>query len=134
MVKVLLTSGKRKTAIARATIKEGKGRIRINSMALEVFGNPLIREKIMEPLLLAGEKTIEKVDINIRVAGGGYMGQTDAIRTAIAKGLVQWKKDEKLKKLFSEFDRSLLAGDSRRSESKKYGGRGARAKKQKSYR
>jgi len=88
----------------------------------------------MEPILLAGEKIVSKLDINIKVSGGGYMSQADAIRTAIARAIVQWKKDEKLRKMFIEYDRTLLAGDSRRTEPKKFGGRSARAKKQKSYR
>jgi small subunit ribosomal protein S9 len=134
MVKVILTSGKRKAAIAKATLKEGKGKIRINSMNLEVYGSPLIRDKIMEPINIAGDKIIEKIDINVRVSGGGYMGQADATRTAIAKAILQWKKDEKLRKAFLDYDRTLLAGDSRRTEPKKFGGRSARAKKQKSYR
>ena len=134
MVKVLLTSGKRKTAVARATVKEGKGRIRINSTPLEVYGSEIIREKIKEPIYLAGDKIAGKLDIDIRVSGGGLMGQAYAIRTAIAKAFVEWKKDENLRKKFIEYDRTLLAGDSRRTEPKKYGGRSARAKKQKSYR
>ncbi|MEM2907186.1 MAG: 30S ribosomal protein S9, partial [Candidatus Odinarchaeota archaeon] len=54
MTKVLLTSGKRKTAIARATIKEGTGKIRINSIPLELYGNTIARYKIMEPIILVG--------------------------------------------------------------------------------
>ncbi|WEU41064.1 MAG: 30S ribosomal protein S9 [Candidatus Odinarchaeum yellowstonii] len=133
-MKVLLTSGKRKTAIARATVKEGSGRIRINSIPLEVYGNEITRYKIMEPIILAGEKAISKIDIDVKVRGGGFMSQADAARTAIAKALVEWKKDETLRKTFLEYDRTLLAGDPRRTEPKKFGGRSARAKKQKSYR
>jgi len=134
MTKVLLTSGKRKTAIARATIKEGTGKIRINSTPLEVYGNAIARYKIMEPIILVGEKPLSKIDIDVKVSGGGFMSQADAVRTAIAKALFQWKKDEAIRKAFIEYDRTLLAGDSRRTEPKKFGGRSARAKKQKSYR
>jgi small subunit ribosomal protein S9 len=103
-------------------------------MLLDVYGTPLVREKIKEPIYLAGEKIADKLDISVRVDGGGYMGQADAARTAIAKALVEWKKDEELRKKLIDYDRTLLAGDSRRIEPKKFGGRSARAKKQKSYR
>ncbi len=131
---MLLTSGKRKTAIARATVKEGSGRIRINSVPLEVYGNEITRYKVMEPILLAGENAISKIDIDVKVRGGGFMSQADAVRTAIAKALVEWRKDEALRAKFLDYDRTLLAGDPRRTEPKKFGGRSARAKKQKSYR
>jgi small subunit ribosomal protein S9 len=52
----------------------------------------------------------------------------------IAKGLVQWSQDMDLKEKFTHYDRTMLVGDPRRSEPKKYGGPGARARKQKSYR
>lgn len=127
------SSGKRKTAVARATIKPGKGRIRINKVPLEIYSTELARLKIKEPLAIAS-KRIEKIDIMINVYGGGIMGQADAIRTAIAKGLVDYFKDEDLKKMFLEFDRSLLVNDPRRKEPKHPLGRGARKKRQKSYR
>jgi small subunit ribosomal protein S9 len=127
------SSGKRKTAVARATIKPGKGRIRINKVPLEIYSTELARLKIREPLAIAS-KRVDKVDIMVNVYGGGIMGQADAIRTAIAKGLVDYFKDEDLKKMFLEFDRSLLVNDPRRKEPKHPLGRGARKKRQKSYR
>ncbi len=127
------SSGKRKSAIARATIKPGKGRIRINKVPLEIFSTELVRLKIQEPLAIAAKK-IQKIDIMVNVNGGGSMGQADAIRTAIAKGLVEYFQDEDLKKMFLEFDRSLLVNDPRRKEPKHPLGRGARKKRQKSYR
>jgi len=130
---IINSSGKRKTAIARATIKPGKGRIRINKVPLEIYSTELARLKIKEPLAIAS-KRIEKIDITVNVHGGGLMGQADAIRTAIAKGLVDYFKDEDLKKMFLEFDRSLLVNDPRRKEPKHPLGRGARKKRQKSYR
>jgi small subunit ribosomal protein S9 len=93
----------------------------------------MARMKIMEPLLLAGELA-NKVDIDVTVKGGGFMGQAEAARIAISKGLLQYSGDTKLKEIFSNYDRTLLKGDHRRKEPKKYGGPGARAKKQKSYR
>jgi small subunit ribosomal protein S9 len=132
-MKRVLTSGKRKTAIARAVITEGKGRVRINKKPLEILEPEMARLKIMEPLLLAGDLA-KKVDIEVTVKGGGFMGQAEAARTAIGRGLVEFSGDPKLKEKFLEYDRTILKGDPRRKEAKKYGGRGARKRRQKSYR
>ena len=134
MVKIINTSGKKKTAIARATIKDGIGRVRINKKPLEIFKPDLVRLKMMEPLALAGDKITSKVDIDVNVKGGGIMGQADAVRTAIGKGLVEWSGDLALKDAMLGYDRNLLVNDSRQKETKKFGGPGARAKTQKSYR
>ena len=133
MVKVVHTSGKRKTAIARATLRSGKGRVRINSKPVEFYQPELARLKIKEPIELAG-KQANRVDINVNVEGGGVLGQAEASRTAIARGIVQWFDDEKLQKLFQNYDRALLVNDTRRKEPKHPMGRGARKKRQKSYR
>ena len=133
MVKVIHTSGKRKTAIARGTVQEGTGKVRINRIPLELYSPELARLKLTEPLELAGD-VADQVDISIRVNGGGVMGQAEAARMVIAKGLVQWTQDMDLKEKFIQYDRTMLVGDPRRSEPKKYGGPGARARKQKSYR
>ena len=138
--KVVHTSGKRKTAVARATVKAGKGRVRVNSEPIEILQPALSRRKAMEPLIIADAmKRLAKVDINILTHGGGIMGQTDAIRTAIARGLVHYNGgaeglDEELRDEYLRFDRSLLVNDPRRKEPKHQLGRGARRKKQKSYR
>jgi small subunit ribosomal protein S9 len=132
--KVLVLSGKRKTAIARATVRIGKGRIRINKVPLEIFEPKLARDKILEPILLADEKILNQLDINVKVSGGGYMGQAEAARMAIAKGLLKWTKSTRLQTTFKDYDRTMIAGDPRRSEPKKFGGPGARARDQKSYR
>jgi small subunit ribosomal protein S9 len=132
-MKIINCSGKRKTAIARATIKDGKGRIRINSAPLEILEPELARLKMMEPLELAGSR-VEKVDIDVNVNGGGVMGQAAATRTAIARGLVDFFEDEDLRAKYRAFDRSLLVNDPRRKEPKHPLGRGARKKRQKSYR
>ncbi len=131
--KVVNTSGKRKTAIARATVKKGKGRVRINSIPLEILTPELARLKIMEPMLIAGKKS-ETVDIDINVQGGGFMGQAEACRTSIAKGLVEFHEDDELEAIFRQYDRSLMVNDARRKLPKKPLGRGARKKRQKSYR
>ncbi|MHA1186038.1 MAG: 30S ribosomal protein S9 [Candidatus Heimdallarchaeota archaeon] len=132
--RIVLTSGKRKTAVARATTRPGKGRVRINSVPLEIYPSELARMKIQEPLMLVGEKITSKIDIIVRVRGGGVVGQADAIRTAIGRALVQWTQDPELRSKFLHYDRSVLVADSRRKEEKKAGGPGARARYQKSYR
>ena len=132
--RIVLTSGKRKTAVARATTRPGKGRVRINSVPLEIYPSELARMKIQEPLTLVGEKITSKIDIIVRVKGGGVVGQADAIRTAIGRALVQWTQDPELRSKFLHYDRSVLVADSRRKEEKKAGGPGARARYQKSYR
>lgn len=133
MTKVINTSGKRKTAIARATLREGKGRVRINSVPLEIYGTEMLRMKISEPLLLV-PGVLNDVDVSIDVKGGGFMGQAEAVRTALARGIVKWSNDPKIKDTYLVYDRTLLVNDSRQKEAKKPHGRGARAKFQKSYR
>jgi small subunit ribosomal protein S9 len=132
--KVLVVSGKRKTAVARAIVKPGAGRIRINRTPLEIFEPEIAREKIMEPLLQAGEDVWKQLDMDIKTSGGGYMGQAEAARMTVANALLKWTKSTHLRTVFTEYDRTMLAGDSRSKEPKKFGGPGARAKEQKSYR
>ncbi|MBX7076324.1 MAG: 30S ribosomal protein S9 [Methanobacteriaceae archaeon] len=134
MKKVVHTSGKRKTAIARGTVQEGTGRVRVNKSPIELYSPELARLKLTEPLRLAGDDLVNTVDISVRVQGGGVMGQAEAARMVIAKGLVQWTNDMDLKEKYTQYDRTMLVGDPRRSEPKKFGGPGARARKQKSYR
>ena len=134
------TSGKRKTAIARATVRKGQGRVRVNSQPIDIMEPSLARRKAMEPVQIAeAMDRLNDVDIVVDVQGGGQMGQVDAIRTAIARGLVQWNRgkdgeDEELRDEYLRFARSLLVNDPRRKEAKHQMGRGARAKWQKSYR
>ena len=128
-----MTSGKRKTAIARAVTRPGKGGVRINGFPLEILPIEAARMKIMEPLLLAGDVANE-VDIDVNVRGGGFMGQAEACRMAIARALVSWTKSAELRKRFLAYDRTMLAGDPRQVEPKKFGGPGARRRRQKSYR
>lgn len=130
---VVTTSSKRKTAVARAVIRKGIGRVRINKTPLEIHTPELARLKILEPLELAGIKA-KKVDVIINVKGGGVMGQADASRTAVARGMVKYFDDKSLKELYLKHDRSLLVNDPRRKEPKHHLGRGARKKRQKSYR
>ncbi len=127
------TSGKRKTAIARAVVKEGTGKVVVNKTPIAIYSPELARLKIEEPLQLVPEKAA-KVDISVTVQGGGVMGQAAAVRTAIARGLVDFYKDDELEALFRAYDRTLIINDDRRKLPKNPLGPGARAKKQKSYR
>jgi small subunit ribosomal protein S9 len=132
--KVLVVSGKRKTAVARAVVRPGVGRVRINMVPVEIFEPEIAREKIMEPLLQAGEDVWKQLDMDVKTSGGGYMGQAEAARMAVANALLKWTKSSHLRTVFTEYDRTMIAGDSRSKEPKKFGGPGARAKEQKSYR
>ena len=131
--KVITISGKRKTAIARATFRPGKGRVRVNRIPIEIFSPEISRMKMMEPLLLT-DGSWSDADIDVDVSGGGFMGQAEATRTALARGIVEWTKIAEVKRRLTEQDRTMLAGDPRRTEPKKFGGPGARRRKQKSYR
>jgi len=134
-VKVVHTVGKRKMAIARATAKEGKGRIRINSKPIELIEPKYVRAKLMEPIILAGD-AINEIDINVVVKGGGIFGQCDAARTAIGKAIVEYTGDMDIKEKFLAYDRTILVSDARRTEPHKpsRSTKGPRAKRQKSYR
>ncbi len=134
MAKIVISSGKRKTAIARAIIRPGKGRVFINNIPLEIYPIEMARWKILEPLLLAGDDIRNSVDIHVNVRGGGIMAQADAARIAIARGLVELTKNEELKKLFLEYDKTMLSGDPRQAEPKKFARYSARRRWQKSYR
>ena len=131
--KIVNTSGKRKTAVARANVKKGKGLVRINKKPIELYEPEIARWKLMEPINI-GKDHIKNINIDVEVSGGGFMSQAFAARTAIAKGLLEYTADPSLKLAFLDHDRSLLVSDSRRKEPKKPLGRGARKRRQKSYR
>jgi small subunit ribosomal protein S9 len=130
-----------------ATISKGNGKIRINNIPAEVLQPEISRELILTPVNIAGDLR-NKVDISVKVAGGGFMGQAFASAVAISKALTGETKGDKdpkdhplsksirqdIRKKINEFDRHFLAGDPRQTESKKFGGPSARRKKQKSYR
>ncbi len=136
MGKIVMTVGKRKRAIARAVAREGKGRIRINKIPIELIEPKYKRMKLMEPILLAGEAIISQIDIDVTVKGGGVMGQMDAVRTAIGKAIVEFTGSKELRDKFLAYDRTLLVSDARRTEPHKpsRSTKGPRAKRQKSYR
>ena len=133
--------GKKKTATAVAHAKEGKGQLRLNGQPLALIQPETLRIKAFEPILVVGEDKFANVDIRIRVSGGGHTSQVYAIRQAIAKALVAYYAKYydaasalELRQLFISYDRTLLIADPRRCEPKKFGGHGARARRQKSYR
>jgi len=131
--RILLITGKRKTAIARAVVKSGRGNVTVNEFPVSQITPELARARISEPLSLAGER-LNAVDVRVKVQGGGFMGQAEAARMAIARALAEWTRSAELRRVFTSFDRTMLAGDPRRKEPKKFGGPGARRRKQKSYR
>ncbi len=133
-IKVVVASGKRKSAVARAVVRAGTGSVTVNNKLLDYYEPMIARMKLQEPLLLTGDGAT-RVDIEISVRGGGIMGQAEAARLAMAKGLVAFLKDKKLEKTFLEYDRHLLVADVRRKEVRKPNRHGkARAAVQKSYR
>ena len=129
--KIIQTIGKRKSAIAKATLSAGRGVVRINHQLLDSIKPELLKQRLMEPLLLSDDNW-QKVDINVIVNGGGVQGQTEAARLAIARALVEFNK--KLKKPFLDYDRHLLIADVRFKETRKPNDSKARKKRQKSYR
>jgi len=141
MVNAVQTFGRKKTAVAVAHCKEGRGIMKVNGVPLDLLEPELLRVKVFEPLLLLGEETFANVDVRVRVRGGGVTSQIYAIRQAISKAIVAYYQkyvDEASKRTIKDilvsYDRSLLVADPRRCEPKKFGGRGARARFQKSYR
>ena len=133
-MKNIHASGKRKMAIARATLRQGNGLVRVNSIPIDFIEPKISRLKLREPLILAGD-VANKVDIDVNVTGGGTTSQAEASRLAIAKALVNFTKNDKLKEVFLDYDRNLIVADVRRKEPAKPNRHGqARAKVQKSYR
>ncbi len=132
--KTLVVSGKRKTAVGRAVIRPGVGKVHINRTPVEIYEPEIARVKIMEPLIQSGDEVWKQLDIDVKVSGGGFMGQAEAARMAIANGILKWTKSAHLRTVFAEYDRTMIAGDKRQKEPKKFGGPGARSRDQKSYR
>ncbi|XP_039132993.1 40S ribosomal protein S16-like [Dioscorea cayenensis subsp. rotundata] len=133
--------GRKKTAVAVTYCKRGRGLIKVNGVPIELVKPEILRYKAFEPILLLGRQRFMDVDMRIRVRGGGKTSQIYAIRQSIAKALVAFYQkyvDEQSKKeirdILARYDRTLLVADPRRCETKKFGGRGARARFQKSYR
>ena len=147
MVKIENYFASRKTARAHVHITKGVGRVRINNIPAEMIQQETAREVILAPLEIAGDLR-EKIDLSVRINGGGFMGQAYASAVAISRAMTGWTKSKKepkdhpftrtiredLKKRLNDFDKHLMSGDDRRKEPKKFGGPGARRRKQKSYR
>ncbi len=134
MSKIIITSGKRKRAVARAIIKEGTGKILLNKKdysKLQYFD----KLQIEEPLKIA-EATLGKLnfDVSIGVRGGGEKSQVEAARLALARSIIKFSGSKKLKEEFLKYDWSLLIADVRRKEAYKPGDSKARKKRQTSYR
>lgn len=132
--KKVYASGKRKSAVARAIVKNGSGKVTFNGrdyQNLTLFN----KLKIAEPLRIA-EAILGKVDFDckITVKGGGEIGQIDAGRLAFAKALIDYTNSQELKEAFLSYDRNLLVADARRKETRKPGDSRARAMRQTSYR
>jgi len=127
-------SGKRKTAIAKATVKPGNGLVRINNKVIESY--PMLQQlELKEPLVIA-EKVLGKLtmDIEVNVKSGGMSSQIEASRLAIARAILEYTKNDAVKQAFVSYDRNLLVADTRRKEAYKPGDSKARAKRQTSYR
>jgi small subunit ribosomal protein S9 len=147
MVKLESYYATRKTARAHAFITKGVGRVRINNVPVEMVQQEVAREIMLGPLEVAGDIR-NKIDLSVKVKGGGYVGQSYASAVAISRAMTGWTKTRKepkdhpltrtiredLRKRLTDFDKHLLSGDDRQKEPKKFGGPGARRRKQKSYR
>ncbi|XP_003743332.1 40S ribosomal protein S16 [Galendromus occidentalis] len=139
--KVVQVFGRKKTAIAVAHCTAGNGVLRVNGKPLDLLEPSTLRYKLMEPILLLGRDRFNQLDIRVRVKGGGNVSRVYAIRQCISKAIVAFYQkyvDEatkkELKDILAQYDKTLLVADPRRCEPKKFGGPGARARYQKSYR
>jgi small subunit ribosomal protein S9 len=128
-----LYSGARKTARATAAITTGAGRIRVNGTPVEIWEPELARLHLLGPVSVVGDIR-EKYDLDVSVSGGGFMGQADAAAMAIARAYVDQVRGSELRERMNAYNKYLLSGDPRQAEPKKFGGPGARRKRQKSYR
>jgi len=147
IIKTEIYYATRKTSSAHVYITKGVGKVRINNVPVEMIQQETAREVMLAPLEVSGDLR-NKVNISVRVKGGGFMGQANATATAITRALIGWTKSKKeprdhplsksaredLRNRITEFDKYLISGDARRKEPKKFGGPGARRRKQKSYR
>ena len=115
-MEVINAIGRRKSSVARVYVSEGTGKITINKKDLEVyFPSAILQYVVKQPLNLL--EVAEKYDIKVNLDGGGYNGQANALRLAIARALVKINPDDK-KTLRSE---GFLTRDSRSVERKKPG-------------
>ena len=130
----IVTSGKRKTAVARAILIKGSGKVNINKRSYEGL-QMFDKLKIEEPLRIAQDILGEnKFDVSINVRGGGEKSQIEAARLALARAIVEFSKSKDLEEAYSKYDRNLLIADIRRKEAYKPGDSKARSKRQSSKR
>ncbi|MGC8936861.1 MAG: 30S ribosomal protein S9, partial [Candidatus Methanomethylicaceae archaeon] len=118
--KVIVVSGKRKTAIARGVAHSGTGRVLINGIPLELYKPEVAKLKIMEPIQVAGPDLLSKFDISVTTEGGGFMGQAEAARIVLSTILSELGGETVRNKLM-DYDRRMLVEDPRRTEPKKFG-------------
>lgn len=130
----LVVSGKRKSAVAKATIQDGNGIVTFNKKPLS-FLDELKQLEINEPLVIARD-VLGKLTFNIalNVKGGGIASQVEAGRLAIAKAIVEFTKNNNVRNAFLAYDRNMLIADTRRKEACKPGDSKARANRQTSFR
>jgi small subunit ribosomal protein S9 len=128
-----LYPGARKTSRATAAIHTGQGRIRVNGVPLEICEPEVARLHMLSPVMIVGDLR-QKYDIDVSVSGGGFMSQADAVAMSLARAYVDQTKGSEVKEKINAFSKYLLSGDPRQTEPKKFGGPGARRKRQKSYR
>jgi small subunit ribosomal protein S9 len=147
MTKTEIYFATRKTASAHVYITKGVGKVRINNIPVEMIEREISREVILVPLEISGDLR-NKINISVKVKGGGFMSQSYVAATGITRALIGWTKNKKepkdhpftkkqrddLKQKIEVVDKYLVSGDARRKEPKKFGGPGARRRKQKSYR
>ena len=147
MIKTEIYFATRKTASAHVYITKGDGKVRINNVPLEMIQREISREVILVPLEISGDLR-NKINISVRVRGGGFMSQAYVTATCITRAMIGWTKNknepkdhpftkkqrDELKQKIEVVDKYLVSGDARRKEPKKFGGPGARRRKQKSYR
>ena len=130
----IVVSGKRKTSVAKATIKEGSGEIVINKKLIS-FLPKLQQLEINEPLVLAKQVLGDlKFNVDVNVRGGGIASRIEACRLAIAKAIVEFTKNDDVKNVFLAYDRNMLIADTRRKEAYKPGDSKARSMRQSSKR
>ena len=153
VVKTEIYFATRKTANAHVYIKKAEkgreGSVRVNNVPIDMMEPEMAREVILVPLEIGmSREKRNEIEISVRVSGGGFMGQSYAAATAITRALIGWTKNKRdpkdhpftksqrsdIRKKIDEFDKYLISGDARRKEPKKFGGPGARRRKQKSYR
>jgi small subunit ribosomal protein S9 len=133
-MKPIQTSGKRKSAVARATLHQGTGIIRINGVPIPKIQPRLARLKIEELLIIAEDEKLKTVNIDVKTQGGGVLGQIDAARIALTRGILKFLNKKRIIKAIRVYDKAMISGDKRRIEPKHWGGKKARKRTQKSFR